>query len=180
MRSIALLAIAAALSAVAPIALTAQHCWPTAVVIVLRDSAGRAADPSKADEVAVSPGRSPEADFAYGIGPLRYVNAHPPLRVDSLPNLVWTGRGACAIDIDTVTVRRGSAVMRLLPAIHVNSLRTPAQSTWVVDTPPFRAGTYRLALCTLPTPPVNTFGLVPASAWVSADASDGTACPPGS
>jgi hypothetical protein len=158
-------------------ALPAQHCWPTLVVIVLRDSAGQVADAGRADEVTVSPQATPAADFSHGIRTVDDAWGAPPLGVDTVPSLVWTGRGACAIDVEQVTVRRGGQTMRLLADVHVNSLRRPGPSAWVVDTPPFRAGTYRLALCALPPGEVGAPTLVPAAAWVPADASPARSCP---
>ncbi|MDB4952394.1 MAG: hypothetical protein JWM27_5043 [Gemmatimonadetes bacterium] len=169
--------LAAALLSASPA--QAQHCWPTAVAIVLRDSHGRVVDAKAADEVAVAPRPSRDADFSFALRQLGPEWGTPALSTDTVPSSVWMGRGTCSIDIDTVTVRRGRWVMRLLPGIHVNSLRRPGRSVYVVDTPRFRPGTYRLSLCELPKVPMDAPAVIPATAWVrERRGGDPSPCPP--
>jgi len=169
MRLLAASALAAVLLSAPTARLHAQHCWPSAVVIVLRDARGRVVDPREGYEVSVSPPPSPKADHRFAIRTLGPAwGARPPLAGDTVPAMTWAGAGACAIDITQVTIRRRDGrTMRLLPNVHVNTQRHPGQSTWVIDTPPFHAGTFRLGLCRLPlVSEPNTWAVVPATSWV--------------
>ncbi|HET6762086.1 MAG TPA: hypothetical protein VFH27_00405 [Longimicrobiaceae bacterium] len=161
--------LAASLLLVSTLPLRAQHCWPSAVVLVLRDARGRVVDPGRGYQISVAPQPSPKVDFRYAIRTLGSGwGERPPLAGDTVPAMTWAGAGACAIDITEVTIRRSDGrTMRLLPNVHVNTQRHPGQSTWVIDTPPFRAGTFRLALCTLPAAnPSHRWAVVPATSWV--------------
>jgi hypothetical protein len=168
MRLLAAAALAAVLLPASTAPLHAQHCWPSAVVIALRDARGRVADPGRGYTVSISPQASPKVDFRYEIRTLDASwQERPPLAGDTVAALTWVGRGACAIDISEVSIRRSDgATMRLMPNVHVNTQRRPGQSKWVIDTPPFRAGTYRLALCTLPRGSAEPWAVVPATSWV--------------
>jgi hypothetical protein len=151
----------AALLALVPAAAAAQHCWPAAVTLLLRDRAGAPIDPREV-EVAYHPQPSDTADFRVVVEPLDAAVAER-LSVPGAVALHWQGRGHCRIDIDSVVVRRGGRSMRLLPGIHLNSLQAPGPSVFLVEAPPFSADTYLLD----PLPPgsLPPPTLVPATAW---------------
>jgi hypothetical protein len=167
MRTITL---ALALSLVAGRA-AAQHCWPTSIALVVRDERGAVIDPSPLmDSVSFSPGRREGADFA-----VRVVRIHPASTNDfdrpgGIPAITWYGQGACRVDMREVVLRRGGAAMRLWMDLHLDSERRPGSSDFILKAPPFAAGTWRLDVCALPEPKVNTYASIPPR-WVRVSAS---------
>jgi hypothetical protein len=171
MRSL-LLALAAMLVA-APAA--AQHCWPSIVALVVRDADGTVIDPARLDSIAYEPESGATADFRVR-----------PVRIDpgdqnsfargQTPTLAWSGQGDCRVDMREVVLRRGGEVMRLWMDLHLATGTHPGPSTFILDTPAFGAGTWRLDVCELSRGDLDGFAPIPARwARVSASGDPGVA-----
>jgi hypothetical protein len=162
MRTITL---ALALSLVAGRA-AAQHCWPTSIALMVRDEHGAVIDPRPLmDSLRYSPARGETADFQ-----VRVVRIHPTSTNDfdrpgGIPMITWYGQGDCRVDIREVVLRRGGAEMRLWMDLHLDSERHPGAGDFILKAPPFAAGTWRLDVCALPEPKVNTYASIPPR-WV--------------
>jgi hypothetical protein len=144
----------------------AQHCWPAMVGLVVRDSAGAVMEPGRLDSIAYPPLASREADFSVGnwqVAPGESGGLATGGR--GLPTLMWSGRGRCRVDIDEVVLRHGGREMRLRTAVRVNTLRQRGPGVYLVDLPPFRAGTFELAWDSPPGGDNAGPTVIPASAW---------------
>jgi hypothetical protein len=122
----------------------AQHCWPSSVGLVVRDSSGAVMDAAALDSVAYSPQRSEHADFR--VEPWRVTAAGLPkgLPKDSVTVLLWYGRGRCRVEMDEVVLREGGREMRLRLHVRVDTELRPGPSSYLLDLPPFTAGTFEL------------------------------------
>jgi hypothetical protein len=143
-----------------------QHCWPAMVGLVVRDSAGAVLEPGKLDSIAYAPLASDSADFSVGgwhVSPAGSGGLSAGGR--GLPTLTWSGRGKCRVDIDEVVLRHGGREMRLRTAVRVNTLRQRGPGVYLVDLPPFRAGTFELAWDSPPGGDNAGPTVIPASAW---------------
>jgi hypothetical protein len=149
----------------------AQHCWPAMVGLVVRDSAGAVMDPGALDSIAYAPLPSPRADFVVRTWRV------PPARSrglakegsNGLTTLLWAGRGYCRVDIDEVVIREGGREMRLRMAVRVNSRRSPGGSVYLIDLPPFQAGTFELPWDNPAGGDDSEPALIPASRWRRVD-----------
>jgi hypothetical protein len=147
----------------------AQHCWPSSVALVLRDASGAISSGKMLKTASYTPAPSREVDFRVELRLLGPEAAAGLAGGDSVPVLYWWGRGACRIDITQVVVRRNGREMRLLLDVHLDTQRRPGASDYVIDTPPFRAGTWRLPWCGIPAPrSTSQPALIPADRWVRA------------
>ena len=122
----------------------AQHCWPSAVGLVVRDSTGAVMDAATLDSVAYSPRPSRTADFR--VEPWRVTGAGLPKGQpkDSVRVLLWSGRGRCRVEMDEVVLREGGREMRLRLHVRVDTELRPGPSSYLLDLPPFTAGTFEL------------------------------------
>ena len=145
------LAIASVGLALAATPAAAQHCGPTAVALIVKDARGAVVDPRPLiDSIQYSPGRDEDADFM-----VRVVLIHPNERgrwnqPGGIPAITWYGQADCRVDMREVVLRRGPVVMRLWMDLHLNSLRTHAPTSYVLESPPFASGTWRLDVCAVP------------------------------
>ena len=143
-----------------------QHCWPAMVGLVVRDSAGAVMEPGKLDSIAYAPLPSREADFSvrsWQVAPGESGGLAKEGR--GLPTLMWAGRGRCRVDIDEVVLRRGGREMRLRTAVRVNTLQRRGPGVYLIDLPPFQAGTFELRWDDPPGGDDAEPAVIPASAW---------------
>lgn len=115
----------------------AQSCWPVAVLLEVRDSAGRRVDPASMDSVVTDTTAAP--------APQRMSAPYTPAPAarDSANLLQWS-RAGCAIRLRRVSLYSGGRAMHLYFDMYVNSERRRGPSTFVVQAPPFQPGTFRL------------------------------------
>jgi hypothetical protein len=115
----------------------AQSCWPVAVLLEVRDSAGKRVDPTTMDSVVSDTIRAPR--------PVRvrapFVRAAAPRDRSTL--LEWS-RAGCSIQLQRVTLYSGGGAMHLEFDMHVDSELRRGPSIFVVQAPPFQPGTFRL------------------------------------
>jgi hypothetical protein len=154
----------------------AQHCWPSTIALLVRDARGAVLDPQRLDSIAYAPMPDPDtADFR--VRPERINVADSNDFEGKTPVLAWRGRGDCRVDVREVVLRRGRQVMRLWMDLHVRTLgpgrRGPSQ--FLLETPPFGTGTWRLDVCTMPAGDQPAFTPIPGR-WtrVSASGEPGT------
>jgi hypothetical protein len=161
----------AALPLLAASPAAAQHCWPTSIALLVRDERGAALDPRPLmDSLRYSPARGETADFV-----VRVVRIHPASTNDfdrpgGIPMITWYGQGDCRVDVREVVLRRGGRVMRLWMDLHLDAGRHPGAGDFILETPPFAAGTWRLDVCSLPTPATGRYASIPPR-WVRVSAS---------
>ena len=149
----------------------AQHCWPTSIALEVRDAQGAIIDPRPlADSMQYSPPRNQDADFMVRralIDPSETNNFDRP---GGTPVLIWYGQGDCRVDMREVVLRRGPVVMRLWMDLHVDSDRNPGPSNFLLNTPRFASGTWRLDVCALPEGESHRYAIV-TPRWVRVSAS---------
>jgi hypothetical protein len=144
----------------------AQHCWPAMVGLVVRDSAGAVMEPGSLDSIAYAPLPSREAGFI--VRPWQVAPAESGGLAEGgrrLPTLMWAGQGRCRIVIDEVVLRHGGREMRLRTAIRVDTERNPGPSVYLIDLPPFQAGTFELGWDDPPGGREAEPAVIPASRW---------------
>lgn len=144
----------------------AQHCWPAMVGLVVRDSAGAMLEPGKLDSIAYAPLESDSADFRVGswrVSPAESGGLSTGGR--GLSTLMWSGKGKCRVDIDEVVLRYGGREMRLRMAVRVNTLRHRGPGVYLIDLPPFQAGTFDLTWENPAGGDDAEPAVIPASAW---------------
>ncbi|HEU4556509.1 MAG TPA: hypothetical protein VFS20_01625 [Longimicrobium sp.] len=172
MRSI-LLALALALIAT-PAA--AQHCWPSTIALLVRDARGGTIDPERLDSIAYTPTADPDtADFRVRREHINIADSHD--FDGTTPVLAWRGHGDCRVDVREVVLRRGGEVMRLWMDLHVHTLRKHGPSQFLLATPPFGAGTWRLDVCAMPEGDQPAFTVLP-ERWTRVSASGDPGTPP--
>ena len=163
MRRIILVA-AAVILAAAPAA--AQHCWPSMIALVVRDASGAVIDPAPLmDSLRFSPGRGETADFVTRRALIRPEDTNRFDQPGGTPVIAWYGQGACRVDMREVVLRRGGVVMRLWMDLHVDTQAHPGLSTFLLKSPPFAAGTWRLDVCRLPEGETHAYAPIP-TRWV--------------
>jgi hypothetical protein len=153
-----LLVLLASLALARPAA--AQHCWPSSVALLVRDEAGALIHPRELG-YTYTPERPDSSDQGFEVRRLagsRWAAAGSTAAYA----LHWYGRGDCRVQVDEVVLRRGDGVMRLRLSLRLDTDADPGPTEYVIDTPPFRAGTWELAL---PLPAGRTGG----AAAVTAD-----------
>ncbi|MFL5538876.1 MAG: hypothetical protein ACJ8J0_07785 [Longimicrobiaceae bacterium] len=144
----------------------AQHCWPTMVALVVRDAQGAVIDPAPLmGGFQYSPRRGETADFE-----VRRALVHPmdTNRFDQpggTPVIAWHGQGDYRVDMREAVLRRGDTVMRLWMDLHLDSERHPGAGSFLLESPPFAPGTWRLDVCALPEAESHRYTPVPAR-WV--------------
>ena len=150
----------------------AQHCGPTAVALVVKDARGAVVDPRPLmDSVRYSPARDEDADFR-----VRVVLIHPDERgrwdqPGGIPAITGSGgQAGCRVDVREVVLRRGPVVMRLWMDLHLNSLLTHAPASYLLESPPFASGTWRLDVCAVPEGDRDRYVPIPRR-WVRVSAS---------
>lgn len=154
----------------------AQHCWPSTIALLVRDARGAVLDPQRLDSIAYAPTPDPDtADFR--VGPERINVADSQDSEGKTPVLAWRGRGDCRIDMREVVLRRGVQVMRLWMDLHVHTLRKSGASQFLLETPPFGSGTWRLDVCAMPEGPQPAFTPIP-ERWTRVSASGAPGTPP--
>jgi len=165
-----LLALSAMLVA-APAA--AQHCWPSIVALVVRDADGAVLDPARLDSFTYAPKRRETADFQVRAVRVDTTDQNSFDR-GATPVLTWYGQGDCRVDMREVVLHRGGSVMRLWMDLHVDTEANPGSSYFMLDTPPFAAGTWRLDVCRMPDGGQNGYTPVPPR-WTRVSASGNAA-----
>ena len=144
----------------------AQHCWPTMVGLVVRDSTGAVLQPEALEHLSYAPLPGASADFAVHPWRLAPYESAGLSRSDSLPVLLWAGQGDCRVEMREVVLRHGGREMRLLLDVRLDSDRAPGFSEYLIDLPPFAPGTWRLDLSPLPTRrPAKGPIFIPATHW---------------
>lgn len=172
MRSI-LLALLLAMTA-APAA--AQHCWPSTVALLVQDGRGGVSDPVRLDSIAYAPLPDPDtADFVVKPDTINVADVRD--FGGTTPVLAWWGKGDCRIDVREVVLRRGREMMRLWMDLHVKTQQNPGPSQFLLETPPFGTGTWRLDVCALPEGGEPAFTVVPGR-WTRVSASGDPGTPP--
>jgi hypothetical protein len=154
----------------------AQHCWPTTIALLVRDARGAVVDPQRLDSVAYAPTPDPDtADFR--VRPERINVADSHSFNGKTPVLAWRGHGHCRVLVREVVLRRGGQVMRLWMDLHVRTLGNPGPSQFLLETPPFGTGTWRLDVCTMPEGDQPAFTPIPGR-WTRVSASGSPGTPP--
>lgn len=154
----------------------AQHCWPSTIALLVRDAHGGVIDPQRLDSVAYAPMPDPDtADFRVGPERINVADSHDS--EGTTPVLAWRGHGDCRVDVREVVLRRGREVMRLWMDLHVRTLGHPGPSQFLLTTPPFGTGTWRLDVCALPKGSHPAFTVVP-ERWTRVSASGDPGTPP--
>lgn len=127
----------AALLCALPAGAAAQSCWPVAVLVELRDGAGRRVDPAALDSVVTQlPGEAPEPLFARG-------QVRPHAARDTARYL-WNARSGCHLEVGRISLFHGGQAMHLEFGMTVDSERRRGPSTFLVQAPPLQPGTFRL------------------------------------
>lgn len=115
----------------------AQSCWPVAVLLEVRDSAGRRVDPAAMDSVVTDTTAAP--------APQRMSAPYTPApAARDTANLLQWSRAGCAIRLRRVSLYSGGRAMHLYFDMYVDTERRRGPSTFVVQAPPFQPGTFRL------------------------------------
>ncbi|HEX6748340.1 MAG TPA: hypothetical protein VF092_13675 [Longimicrobium sp.] len=169
-RTLLLAAIAAAFAA--PSA-AAQHCWPTGIALLVRDAQGAIIDPRPlVDGMQYSPQRGETegfSDFRVRAALIDPEETNNFDRAGGTPVIIWYGQGDCRVDMREVVLRRGPTVMRLWMDLHVDSDARPGPSDFLLETPPFASGTWRLDVCSLPEGVLHHYTPIP-TRWVRVSA----------
>ena len=139
----------------------AQHCWPSSVALLVRDEAGALIHPRELTGYTYTPERPDSSDQGFQVERLARARWAAAGSTGAYA-LHWYGRGDCRVQVDEVALRRGDGVMRLRLNLRLDTDADPGPTEYVIDTPPFQAGTWELAL---PLPPGRTGG----AAAVTAD-----------
>jgi hypothetical protein len=162
-RIAALLAAGLALAA-APAA--AQHCWPSMIALVVRDTSGAVIDPGPLmDSLRFSPARGETADFVTRRALIRPNDTNRFDQPGGTPVIAWYGQGDCRVDMREVVLRRGAVAMRLWMDLHVDTQAHPGSSTFLLKSPAFASGTWRLDVCRLPRGDSHVYASIP-TRWV--------------
>ena len=172
-RILAIAAIGLALALVAAPA-AAQHCWPASISLLVRDPHGGVFDPERLDSLDFSPKPGEESRFA--VHPERIEAGDASVVQGPTPVLTWSAQGRCRVDMREVVLREGAAVMRLWMDFHIDTLRRPGASRYLLETPPLATGTWRLDVCALPPGRPGGRAVIPAQ-WVRVSASGDSATP---
>lgn len=144
----------------------AQHCWPSAIALLVRDAQGALVDPRPLmDSLQYSPRRGETADFVVRVVLIRPNDTNSVDQPGGTPAITWYGQGACRIDMREVVLRRGGVVMRLWMDLHIDTQRNPGSSTFLLKSPPFASGTWRLDVCRLPDGESHIYAPIP-TRWV--------------
>jgi hypothetical protein len=167
MRRILLLAAVAAAFAVSSAA--AQHCWPTGIALEVRDARGALVDPRPLmDSLRYSPRQGEAegvADFRVRAALVDPNETNSFNRPGGTPVIIWHGQGDCRVDMREVVLRQGATVMRLWMDLHIDSERNPGPSNFLLKTPGFASGTWRLDVCALPEGESHRYASIPMR-WV--------------
>jgi hypothetical protein len=121
----------------------AQHCWPSSVALLVRDDEGALIHPRELTGYTWSPQHADGPDMKFVVRRLEGEHAGG-LAPDGTHALQWSGHGDCRIDLDEVVLHRGGTTMRLRMHVRLNTLAHPGHTEYVIDTPPFQAGTWEL------------------------------------
>ncbi|HEV7589741.1 MAG TPA: hypothetical protein VGO40_16620 [Longimicrobium sp.] len=149
----------------------AQHCWPTSIALVVRDAAGAVVDPRPLmDSVQYSPRRREPADFMVRVALIHPNDTNSFDRPGGIPAITWYRQGDCRVDVREVVLRRGPVVMRLWMDLHLDSQARPGSSDFLLKSPPFAPGTWRLDVCRLPQGKMHAYAPIP-TRWVRVSAS---------
>jgi hypothetical protein len=144
----------------------AQHCWPSAIALFVRDARGGLVDPRPLmDSLQYAPRRLETADFVVRVVLIHPDDTNSSDRPGGTPAITWYGQGDCRIDMREVVLRRGPVVMRLWVDLHVDTQARPGSSTFLLKTPPFATGTWRLDVCRLPDGQTHVYAPIP-TRWV--------------
>lgn len=139
----------------------AQHCWPSNVALLVRDEQGALIHPRELNGYTYTPERPDSADTGFRIRRLTD-DRWGPLAPEGTHAFYWWGQGDCRVHLDEVVLTRGDRVMRLRLNLRLDTDAHPGPTEYVIDTPPFQAGTWELML---PLPPGRPGG----AAGVTAD-----------
>lgn len=139
----------------------AQHCWPSNVALLVRDEAGTLIHPRELSGYSYTPERPDSSDQKFQVRRLT-ADRWGPLAPEGTHALYWWGRGDCRVQLDEVVLRRGDREMRLRLNLLLDTGADPGPTEYVIDTPPFRTGTWELMM---PLPP----GRLGGAAGVTAD-----------
>ena len=163
-RIITLLIAALALSASNA---AAQHCWPSIIALVVRDSAGAVIDPAPLmrDSVRYAPGRGETADFVVRRALIDPRDTNRFDQPGGMPVIAWYGQGDCRVDMREVVIRARGAVLRLWMDLQIDTQAHPGSSSFLLEVPPLGNGTWRLDVCTLPDGATHTYAPIP-QGWV--------------
>lgn len=163
-----ILPLAAALALVASSA-AAQHCWPTEIALIVQDEHGAVIDPQPLmSTLEYSPPRGEtrgSSDFEVSRALVDSLEANNWNRPGGTPVISWHGRGDCRVDMREVVLRRGRTVMRLWMDLHLDSQAHPGASTFLLRSPSFASGTWRLDVCARPPGRTGRYVSIPAR-WV--------------
>ncbi|HEX8904066.1 MAG TPA: hypothetical protein VF771_04450 [Longimicrobiaceae bacterium] len=166
MRRIILIA-AALMVAASPVA--AQHCWPTGIALIVQDEHGAIIDPHPLmQSLEYSPPRGETegfADFHVDAVLIDSLDRNNWNRPGGIPVIEWYGRGDCRVDMREVVLHRDGKTMRLWMDLHLDSQRNPDPSDFMLRTPLFAEGTWRLDVCAMPEGSLHRFVVI-APRWV--------------
>jgi hypothetical protein len=114
----------------------AQSCWPVEVRLEVRDASGQRIAPASLDSVITTPARGDER--------LRERSGARPAHRDTSSYLQLSGSG-CRLQVDRVSLYDGAHAMHLDFDMVLDSDRRRGPSSFVIEAPPFRPGTFHLA-----------------------------------
>lgn len=147
---IRLLALLAAGLTLAATPAAAQHCWPTMVALLVRDAEGAVIDPAPVmRDFQYAPRRGETADFGVRRALIHPMDTNRFDQPGGTPVIAWYGQGDCRVDMREVVLRRGDTVMRLWMDLHLDSQRFVGVGSFLLESPPFASGTWRLDVCGL-------------------------------
>lgn len=138
----------------------AQHCWPSAVALLVRDERGTLIHPNELTSYTYTPQPPDSSGQAHQVRG-RTDDRWAPRAPRGTHALYWFGQGRCRVYLDEVVLRRGDAVMRLRLNLRLDTDLHPGPTEYLIDTPAFQPGTFELRL---PLPP----GRLDGPAWVTA------------
>lgn len=166
MRRLPLLAAVVALGAAAAPA-AAQHCWPTALSLVVRGADGAVLPPAEVDSIAYWP--VPQGVAARAAMRLR--RASPELHgglagADSAVVHYWPSIGGCRLQVDSVRIVEGGRTMTLLVGLRVDTEETPGHSIFAIETPPVGDGRWRLPRAAIDATRGGDPRILRAAAWI--------------
>jgi hypothetical protein len=134
---------------------SAQNCDKVRIDYVIRDSKGHIIDASTlkpsdfVEEKADKYERSTKQISFSGTGDVK--------NAATITSLHYENRDACTFKLDELTLRLGGKTMHLIFNLSLDSLSDSAHSRKVIDSLPFKQGTFRLE--------ATSENKIPASSW---------------
>jgi len=135
---------------------SAQICGSARIDYVIRDGKGHIID---ASTLKPSDFVEEKADRYYqrGTKQISFSGTGDVKHAAKITSLHYEGGGACELKLDELTLRMGGKTMHLIFNLSLNSYSDSAHSDKVIDSLPFKQGTFRLE--------ATSENNIPASSW---------------